>query len=1762
MANRIHLPAVYSLIAFLLSCCNFLAASPKAAFSATPISGCSPLKVDFINSSSNAVSYQWLFGNGNHSTLAVPSAVYTTAGKYTVTLIAKDAKGVSDTLVLKDFITVFQSPLADFVSDKNVLCAKDSVRFQDASKPGDGAIVSYKWDFGNGQIARSNSFTCGYPLPGVYDVALAITDVNGCTSIKKTKDFILANDLPVIKVQSDNRFQCSAPAMVNMYAEITGKAPYTYAWKFSDGGSSNQAKPSHSFASAGKYDVSVFVKDANGCSNSVTENAFVVINLPVAAFKANKTGLCENGTVSFTNACSPLNGKGRFLWNFGNGDTSNIENPHVKFPKAGKYDITLTYFWDNCVATHTEKAFIDVKPAPTGKISPGDTFLCRAERGDLVLRAMGKDFNRIEWTPGSDYSKMRVTTDSGSYAFPADTGNGVYYMKAKMYSPYGCGTVEDSIKIVVRGPYADLCLSKRAGCLPYTGAASYCGSSADPIASYKWIGFGQAYPTNLKTINYTNKKFGASILRLVVTDINGCSDEDIDFMAAGVPVDAKMDTDKKVICNNEVLTIYNYAKQKNRDTVAFFWSWFGKDTLPLAYGDSVKVRFRTEPSKNVKVTVTSNSYGCASQAGVVIEVLGPMVKGAVQAYCEQDSFKGWNMSTEYTSTYWKYTNAQGKKMTESNLFLGRQLRDVKSPWIYAENSKNNCKDSIQLDVAVDPQDAAFTYDLKCGSSILKAKNLYQGLHDTMFTWTLTHKASGEVTKIRNRDLYINLQKSGDYSLKLEAVNKNYMCTRSQKVDFYISPAVDHKPVASIDRNSCYPVKLELKDPYFNEWTKAVWKVGSTMQVADSTDNIYIEYISNESVLPVYLVKTDKQGCKHIDTFGFQIGGARAAISMMQDNKNCIAPVCHFSAQNNNTTSGAKYTYEWDFGHRISKLQNDTVQLKGSAKVTAMLTVTDDKGCKSRDNKEFDVKIGKPRAKFVVLSDTLEACPPLQVMFADSSTSEYGPITYRSWNFGDGSSSEKLLPGKLYVVPGKYPVSVEVANASGCRDTYEIPDLVVVKGPIGTYALDKLSGCLPLVVNLNSKVSNNVAKYDFDMGDGVVLDLGAKAHTYNRPGKYIPRLILVDSNGCKYSPDPKDTIEVFASPIAQLSGGEVCKNAKMELQHQSVSLDPIVATEWFEDGKLIGQNSTQAVRFGTEEMYAIGLRVTTSHLCKDSTGAAFRTYGVKAGISVQKEEVCLGDKIQFNENVQSDTTLAFRRLVLGDEVVLLSDVMRYTATKRGVMPLQYVATDVLGCSDTMNSTEFLKIGDTIAPPALTIYRTTVEDNYSTQTLFAPSKEVDYKGHSLYIFKNGYWQEAAKAENVKDTNLLATGLNTLKNSYCHIIRQQNFCGMVTDTIKVVPHCTIEVTAMGDTNAALVNWTPYSGWKSVGAYKVWRKKATECHYNHLATVAGTQLSYIDSAVYCNAEYDYKIEGVEDGGFQMTSFSDTSRAKPVHFMSVPAPEVWRTTVNDNAYTHTEWIMPAHKFPVKYYTVYREDAAHGLEFTENIYAPNLNFDDYKTDVQSRNYTYTVTATDICDITSAQSNVGRSILLDVQKADEDQNAALSWTPYIYWNEGVESYQVERSLSGGDFVAIGSVDGLTTQFVDKNLPKTCEKDIKYRITAVRSQPLALDSTHYAVSVSNEVDYTPEIRFYIPSAFTPDQNNLNEGFRPDGVFFYKYDMKIYNRYGQKVYDNDVCLNAWDGRYMDEIAQEGTYAYLITAWDMAGKSYQFRGSVTLLR
>jgi PKD repeat protein len=80
------------------------AVPPKAAFSASSTSGYIPLKVTFTDKSTGSpTSWKWSFGDGTYSTQKNPAHTYSKAGKYTVALTAKNAKG-SNTKTISGYI--------------------------------------------------------------------------------------------------------------------------------------------------------------------------------------------------------------------------------------------------------------------------------------------------------------------------------------------------------------------------------------------------------------------------------------------------------------------------------------------------------------------------------------------------------------------------------------------------------------------------------------------------------------------------------------------------------------------------------------------------------------------------------------------------------------------------------------------------------------------------------------------------------------------------------------------------------------------------------------------------------------------------------------------------------------------------------------------------------------------------------------------------------------------------------------------------------------------------------------------------------------------------------------------------------------------------------------------------------------------------------------------------------------------------------------------------------------------------------------------------------------------------------------------------------------------------------------------------------------------------------------------------------------------------------------------------------------------------
>lgn len=1738
-----------------------LSAKPIAGFSATVTSGCSPLKIDFKNTSKGGVSYLWKLGNSNTSNLLAPSAVYNMPGKYSITLIATDAAGLSDTLELKDYITVFRNPLARFVADRKTLCLGDSLHLGDMTIQGDAPIKSWTWDMGNGDVLYGPKPVFAYKSKGTYDISYAVTDQNGCNSTYKEVSSVSVFSLPGVGFSSINPVKCNAPALIEFTSTANGAGPFSYGWDFGDGGTASVANPNHTFDSAGKYKISLTVADSRGCRNTSTIDNFVYVGQPMANYVIASNTICQGSRIEVQNTSYPP--AGICTWDFGDGDTLYYGNNPLKYyAKVGSYAIKLTYIWDKCTSTVVKTIPIVVKPAPSVKIVPGDTAVCRNASGILNMSLQGSDFNMAQWSKDTNPHR---SNDTGSiYQFHTDT-NGYHTIRVKVKSTLGCGVGTDSVRVLVRGPFSSINLTQNKGCIPYNTTGTFNGVSDAPIKDYHWFSTQIGLNSSKPKINITNSHFGVTLIYLTVTDINGCSHTSLQVMGAGVKIAPVFQASKTEICSNEPFTIYNKSKTKSGDSVAVFWSWFGKDTIPFPGKDSAELKFRAAPNEKLRLTFTNNSYGCATQAELFIKVNGPLLDGFVHPFCDKDSINGMNLSKDYTNTWWRYENGAGNTVIQPELPLNLSLFSTKNLWLFATNSKTGCKDSMPVNFQTDPQVAAFNWTVDCKTHVLNTTNLYKGLLDTQFTWTLTNHTTGTVSNFKARHISKLVLGYGFYTLKLAVRNKQFQCTKSQSVDFHIFDVDNVKPEVENTSKVCNPVSLVLHDQFFGNWINPLWSIDKKTSIPDTAERIPYTYSGGGSSIWIHHYKTDDIGCRYHDSFLINIGGPSPDISMDgQDNSNCLNPVIRVSAVNYKPTPKTNYTYIWDFGYRKGNSISDTMLIHGSKTVKIQLTILDDRGCSSSIAKSFDVVAGKPKAKFKVLADTLVSCPPLQVAFLDSSIGGFGPVTFRRFDFGDNTYSSKTNPSKMYVMPGEYTVSLIVGNSANCFDTLSIPKLAVVKGPVGKFSISDLKGCTPFAVELKAQTSAGVSKIAFDMGDGVVLDASNRKHTYVRPGSYVPRLMMTDSNGCRFSPEPTDTIVVHPSPRAVLEGGPVCKYKEYTITQKSVSDDSLKEIVWTSNGKVLGNSNSISASFNYDKFNYIRLRVSTINECKDSTVAVFNAYDIHASVSIPRDEYCLGSLVKIKDGSMSDTNIVSRSLWIGNQAMSISNPFVYVANKKGIVPMKFVVSNIIGCKDSISTNAFLKVGDTAAPPAQPIFRTTVTSDFSTETRFAQSKEVDFKDQHLYVFLNNKWTLAYSTANRADTNLVVNGLNTLGKSYCHIIRQRNFCGVMTDSSKVVPHCSIETKAFGDTNSGLVTWSPYVGWKQVKQYHIWRKPKGSETFTRVGTVAGNTLQYRDTTVFCHVIYDYRVEGLENGGYQSNSYSDTANCKPIHLRTVPAPEVWRTTVERNAFTRTEWLMPkTPKYPVSFYSIYRQEGSDWKLMAPKVDSLSNFIEDMATEVQNSTYSYRVTATDVCQTVSPASNVGRSILLSVSQGEgENQDAKLSWTPYIYWNEGVKEYQIERSVSGSSFSKIGSVAGNSLSFSDQDIPKTCVKDIVYRVVAIRNQPVNPDSTHYAESVSNQRNYIPEIKFFIPNAFTPNQNNLNEGFRPDGMYYSAYEMKIYNRWGQKVYDGSDCQNFWDGKYEQQDAPEGVYAYYIIATDMGGKTYQFNGSITLLR
>lgn len=1098
-------------------------AQVTADFTANTTSGCGPLIVNFQNlSTGTGLSYSWDLGNGNTSVSENPSASYITPGTYTISLTVTGSGG-TDTEIKNGFITVFSPPTPDITPSQTIGCFPFTVDFTDISIPGDAPVATWSWDFGDGGASTDQNPSHTYTTPGTFDITLLLTDANGCASNMSFSDMIESNDnTPTAEFTGDPLVSCLPPSDVDFTnTSFGGTGNLTYNWDFGDGNTSTNPTPSNTYNAAGLFDVSLTVTDELGCSNTSLQTAYVdIVDNVSIDFVANATTVCLGNSVSFVDISSPT--PTSWEWDFGDGNTSADQFPTHTYSTPGTYEVSLTAVYSSsCQGTETKAAYITVGDIPFVDLIADQTGGCETPFPvQFTNQSVGSGLSYI-WTFGDG----EISTDENPQHTYAT--NGVYTVSLTATNANGCSsTVTEIDYINVSLTEADFLPDVFGFCQPLDVNFTDMSTSGTPITNWEWD-FGDGGTSTEQNPTYTYADTGIYDVSLVITNDLGCTDtlSRTNYIFVYTPPVADFVNNDTVICPGELP-----FTDLSLNATDWFWE-FGD-------GESSTDQNPTHEFQDTgyfDITLITLNNGCSDTLIVenMIYVSPPIADLEYSFSCEvPDVFTYSNESYGYTS--WNWILPDGTTSTEDPLTLTFPDPGQYIVRVQAFNDTSGCVDQAGDTINVTTLQADFSAINTEGCAPLNVEFTDESIDAASYEW---YFGTGDYSQAQ--DPTYSYSDIGTYDV-IHVVTDVNGCTDTivePELVTVIGSIVNFEVSNTVGCDSLAVSFNDLTTPP-NSVTDWLWDFGDgNTSTQENPTHVY----ETAGSYDVSLTITDLGGCTNVIEFEDTVTYIPYPTPgfTVDTTVGCMGQTFTFT----NTSFGNAESYLWNFGDggtSTDESPTHVYNLEGTFSVT--LTAFNANGCDSSFTEINLINIQHPDADFSAFP-TFAFCPPLLVEFTDLSSSD--AVSW-FWDFGNGSTSSLQNPSHIYTESGSFSVTLIVTNANGCTDTIFEPDLVNLSGPMGDFSFFPDSvGCPPYDITFTS-TAENVTTYTWDFGDGSLGSGETTTHTYTQIGSFIPTLILEDDNGCTFTYQSADTLEIQPLSVDAGSDVTICENDSIQL----------------------------------------------------------------------------------------------------------------------------------------------------------------------------------------------------------------------------------------------------------------------------------------------------------------------------------------------------------------------------------------------------------------------------------------------------------------------------------------------------------------------------------------------------------------------------------------------------------------------------------------
>jgi PKD repeat protein len=909
----------------------------------------------------------------------------------------------------------------------------------------------------------------------------------------------------------------------------------------------------------------------NGCTHTLTRMV-EVIPPTVARFSVEQdlTG-CAPYPVKFTNKTTgPV---AFYLWDFGDGSFSTQRDPlHTYTNHTGAnvtHTVVLTVMSGNFMCVTRDTIEITVRPFLQAGFGLAPVTSCSPFEAEIFNNAQGLNLNQL-WNLGdgtsfSSADPVLFHTYNNNTLLPQD-----FTITQIVTNPQGCADTMQVAITVYPFQQSGFRASTREGCAPLS--VSFSDESTGAAFNFFWDFDDGGTSDEKDPVHTFENKTGASItysVMQVTANDNFCSDTTWVDIVVHPEVKAGFNFFPAVVCAPHQANITNTSTGNINS-----WSWSLTEngvTTPMGNTplfDHIFQNAGPDPINYILSLEVGNEQGCVSRQELPItvnpEVTALFVASQITG-CQPLEIGFTNQSVNGHVYLWEFGDGgssaqQSPQHTFQNLnYNGIETYNVS---LFVESSYL-CSDTYELEIELFPAvEALFTVDTAKGCSPFTVNIEHFSKGASLFAWSFGDGSSPSAEGGNSLNhTYINTTNQPVHRVLQLIVESPFGCTDTLERIITIYPEVE--ALFTSVTEGCHPLTVAFsnasENAHYFEWqfgTEGISAIANPSYTFTNTSHTlnkdYLVRLRAQSVYGCFDIVDEMVTVHPVPDPSFVLGE--------------LAGCTPFELDITNNSEGATSHY-WTFGdgnfsHESGNLLSHTYYLSpGNTMETRdiQLVVSNDYGCTDSLQQQITIY---PQ----IISDfdvsAIDGCHPLTVEFTNLSEGASAYSAY-FWTYGDGFENATIelqhshtFLNHSYTDPVTYTVQLLAMNANACSDVKTM-EITVQPAPLTTFNISDPVGCSPHDIVIQN-LSLGGSSFVWNFGDGSpdltttdpLINHGFSNPAGNAPAQYTISLQGTNLLGCSRSYEQIVIVypEVEAVFTSETEG---CQPLIVDFQNQSV-----------------------------------------------------------------------------------------------------------------------------------------------------------------------------------------------------------------------------------------------------------------------------------------------------------------------------------------------------------------------------------------------------------------------------------------------------------------------------------------------------------------------------------------------------------------------------------------------------------------------------------